>query len=106
MMEKAKVYYKDTLAGIIELGEEKVYKFTYDKAYLENIEYSISQTLPLQKESYQSDTLFSFFDGLIPEGWLLDVAAETWKIEPTDRWRLLLTVCRDCIGAVKVIADE
>ena len=105
-MEKAKVYYQDALAGIIELGEEKVYKFTYEKSYIDNDGSPISQTLPLKQEAYQSDTLFSFFDGLIPEGWLLDIATETWKIKPTDRWRLLLTVCGDCIGAVKVIEHE
>jgi serine/threonine-protein kinase HipA len=43
-----------------------------------------------------------FFDGLISEGWLLDIAIENWKLNPRDRMGLLLTICRDCIGAVHV----
>ena len=38
----------------------------------------------------------------IPEGWLLDIAEETWKLDPRDRFGLLLACCRDCIGAVSV----
>jgi len=46
--------------------------------------------------------LFSFFDGLIPEGWLLNIASNHWKIDRTDRFALLITLCRDTIGAVTV----
>ncbi len=45
---------------------------------------------------------FSFFEGLIPEGWLLDIASENWRINKNDRMGLLLACCRDCIGAVSV----
>jgi len=51
-------------------------------------------------------TLFSFFDGLIPEGWLLDVAQFIWKLDPRDRMGLLLACCRDCVGAVSIIQDN
>ena len=47
--------------------------------------------------------LFPFFDGLIPEGWLLDIAEKSWKINRRDRMSLLLACCKDCIGAVSVI---
>lgn len=51
-----------------------------DKAYLESENASaVSLTLPLSEEAYSSKTLFSFFDGLIPEGWLLDVVSRNWK---------------------------
>jgi serine/threonine-protein kinase HipA len=46
--------------------------------------------------------LFPFFDGLIPEGWLLDIAVDHWKVKANDRFELLLTTCRDSIGAVTV----
>ena len=42
------------------------------------------------------------FDGLIPEGWLLDIAEETWKLDPRDRFGLLLACYQSCIGAVSV----
>ncbi len=50
--------------------------------------------------------MFPFFDGLIPEGWLLDVAVDNWKLKSTDRMGLLLACCKDCIGAVSVIPFE
>jgi len=46
--------------------------------------------------------LFPFFDGLIPEGWLLEVVEDTWKVNPKDRMGLLLVSCRDTIGNVSV----
>lgn len=62
----------------------------------------ISQTPLLSSFPYQS-IFFSFFDGLIPEGWLLDIAEKNWKIPRRDRMGLLLALCRDCIGAVSII---
>lgn len=46
--------------------------------------------------------LFPFFDGLVPEGWLLDIAEKNWKLSARDRMGLLLKTCRDCIGAVSI----
>ena len=58
--------------------------------------------MPKQAEPYQSKTLFAFFDGLIPEGWLLDLVSHNWKLDPRDRFGLLLVACKDCIGAVRI----
>lgn len=103
---KGIVYFEDKRAGVIDQTDEG-YIFQYDSKYVRTPEaIPVSQTLPLSERAYTSKTLFSFFDGLIPEGWLLDVAVETWKINPKDRMLLLLTVCHDCIGAVKVIRED
>ena len=67
---------------------------------------AVSLTLPLQENSFHSSVLFPFFDGLIPEGWLLDIAEKNWKLDSRDRMGLLLTCCRDCIGAVSIIPAE
>lgn len=79
------------------------YHFAYDKDYLAIAEVRpISLTLPLRDAPYTSKVLFPFFDGLIPEGWLLDIAEKNWKLNPRDRMGLLLACCKDCIGAVSV----
>lgn len=108
MMKTGKVFYRDIFAGIIT-EDENGYSFAYSKEYFnsENAE-QISLTLPLQKEIFKSKTMFPFFDGLIPEGWLLDIAEANWKINPRDRMSLLLAFCKNCIGAVSVVsvADE
>lgn len=102
-MRRAGVYYKDVEAGILtEQGSG--YHFRYLPEYLNRDgARAISLTLPLREEPYTSPTLFPFFDGLIPEGWLLDVALRNTDISILDRMGLLLTCCRDCIGAVSVV---
>ena len=64
----------------------------------------MSLTLPLSREKYESNILFPFFDGLIPEGWLLNVVERNWKIDGRDRFGLLLVTCADCIGDVRIEA--
>lgn len=103
-MRSAKVFYKDILAGIVVETNEGDYHFTYDATYVKTYPHQfITFSMPVRKETYRSDRLFPFFDGLIPEGWLLDVATENWKINPNDRMGLLLACCQNCIGAVSVI---
>ena len=100
MSRNAKIYYTDLFAGTL-VEDETGYTFKYDEAYLQNPNAQpISLTLPKQKDSFNSKTMFPFFDGLIPEGWLLDIAQKNWKINPRDRMGLLLSCCKDCIGAV------
>ncbi len=105
-MRKAKVYINNLLAGMLSETDEG-YVFVYDLEYLgANEPVPISLTLPLRKESYRSRVMFPFFDGLIPEGWLLDIAEKNWKIDARDRMGLLLACCRDCIGAVSIVDDS
>ncbi|HAH36804.1 MAG TPA: phosphatidylinositol kinase [Algoriphagus sp.] len=102
-MRQGEIWVANQLAGILEEGEDG-YTFTYLDKYLKSKNpLPVSLTLPLQTESYKSETLFPFFDGLIPEGWLLDVAHQNWKLNPRDRMGLLLKTCRDCIGNISVI---
>jgi serine/threonine-protein kinase HipA len=101
-MKKANVYYKNILAGVIEENDDG-YLFQYDETYINsNSPKPISLTLPIQKQAFQSKILFPFFDGLIPEGWLLNIAVANWKIDTRDRFGLLLNLCYDCIGCVSI----
>ena len=110
-MSKALIQYKGVNAGILEETDEG-YEFRYDKEYLDyEASKPVSLTLPLSEKPYTSPVFFPFFDGLIPEGWLLDVALRNTDISELDRYALLLLCCKDCIGAVSVIpikeeADE
>lgn len=101
---KGKVFVKDTFAGIIE-EIDTGYRFTYDDNYYNNKKSKpISLTMPLTQQEYTSNTLFPFFDGLIAEGWLLEVAIKTWKLNRNDRMAILLATCKDNIGYVSVEA--
>lgn len=99
---RAYVYVRDSFAGTLK-ETDSGYSFIYDSEYLSNEKATaVSLTLPLQSDEYTSKTLFSFFDGLIPEGWLLDVVSHNWKIDPKDRFGLLLVACKDPIGNVRI----
>ena len=102
-MRSAKIYYDRVLAGILRETDDGEYVFQYTKEYVENYpDQFITFTMPVQEEGYMSNWLFPFFEGLIPEGWLLDIASKSWKININDRMGLLLACCSNCIGAVSV----
>jgi serine/threonine-protein kinase HipA len=101
-MRRAKIYYQSQLAGVLS-EEDTGYRFVYDNDYLRQPgAIPVSLTMPLSQKEFESNVLFPFFDGLIPEGWLLDISVQNWKLDPRDRMGLLMTCCRDCIGAVSV----
>lgn len=97
---KGYVYIQNHYAGIIAETEDG-YTFEYDTSYLQRTDaVALSLTMPLQEEEYHTTILFPFFDGLIPEGWLLGVVSRNWKVNVNDRFGLLLAACKDCIGDV------
>lgn len=101
-MRQAKVYMDTRWAGTLT-EDEAGYHFRYEPEYLQRSDAEpVSLTLPLQPETFTSNILFPFFDGLIPEGWLLDIARKNWKLDVRDRMSILMVTCRDCIGAVSV----
>ena len=105
MNRAGKVFVQNVYAGSI-METDSGYEFSYDSTYLENKDaMSVSLTLPLRQEAFTSNTLFPFFDGLIPEGWLLNVVKRNWKIDGKDRFGLMLLTCKDCIGDVRIEAS-
>lgn len=102
-MRQAIIKYNNQAAGILTEQDNGEYEFTYDADYIEqHPDLFISFQMPVSSITYRSKRLFPFFDGLIPEGWLLRIAADTWKINPNDRMGLLLACCQNTIGAVSV----
>lgn len=96
---------KEETGRIYETDEG--YTFQYDLAYINSPDAQpVSLTLPLKETPYKGTVLFPFFDGLIPEGWLLTIAERNWKIQANDRFGLLLACCQDCIGAVSIHPDS
>ncbi len=104
-MRSAEIFHKDILAGILTETNEGEYLFKYEKSYVEKFpKQFITFTMTVRNEEYTDKRLFPFFEGLIPEGWLLDIASKNWKINQNDRMGLLLACCQNCIGAVSVKA--
>lgn len=101
--KRGHVFYQNRLAGILEQGDGE-FIYSYDSTYLTTDDARpVSLSLPLRTTPYRSAVLFAFFDGLIPEGWLLDIAVKNWKLNAKDRMSILLALCHDCIGAVHIL---
>ena len=101
MKRSGKVLFKGKLAGVVWQDDDG-YGFAYNDEYVDGKNPAVSLTLPLRKEPYLSNTMIPFFDGLIPEGWLLNITVKNWKLDNRDRMGLLLIACKDCIGAVSI----
>lgn len=100
------MYIRNDYAGLL-CETDDGYTFAYDKDYLSAESASaVSLTLPMTEAVYCSNVLFPFFDGLIPEGWLLNIVSENWKIDNKDRFGLLLVACNDCIGNVRIVGEK
>lgn len=102
-MRQGIVKYNNIQAGLLTEDDNGEYRFVYDESYVSNYPNQfITFKMPVSPRPYRSNRLFPFFDGLIPEGWLLNIAAESWKINRNDRMGLLLACCQNTIGAVSV----
>lgn len=102
-MRQGLVKYNNEVAGILTEDDNGGYLFVYDEKYvLKHPHQFITFNMQVSSQHYRSKRLFPFFDGLIPEGWLLNIAAESWKINKNDRMGLLLACCQNTIGAVSI----
>ena len=71
-MKQAGIYVNDLYCGVLTEDEEG-FHFTYDETYLAYPEaVPVSPTMPLTVQQYDKEIMFPVFDGLIPEGWLLE----------------------------------
>lgn len=103
IMRQARIYYDTLFCGLLTETNDGYYTFKYDDDYVKQYsEQFITFTMPVREQEYKEKRLFAFFEGLIPEGWLLDIASKSWKINRNDRMGLLLACCENCIGAVSV----
>lgn len=102
-MRRAQILYKDMVAGILTETDDGLYTFQYNENYIvSHPKQFITFSMPVNATTYTDNRLFPFFEGLIPEGWLLNIGTKNWKINQNDRMGLLLAFCRNCIGAVSV----
>lgn len=102
-MRSADIFLNQHLAGLL-VEDDEGFTFTYAASYIGKPHAEpVSLTLPISDNPYKSGVLFPFFDGLIPEGWLLDIVEQNWKLNSKDRMGLLLACCKDCIGNISVV---
>lgn len=101
-MRKAAVYVNGNLAGELEEIERgKEYKFSYLPTYQG---FPVSLTMPLTHMSYTYDRFPPFFEGVLPEGVMLEGLLRYAKIDRGDLLSQLITVGQDLVGNVTVKA--
>jgi len=99
-----KVYNNDLYAGELRQEPGGRCMFTYDPTYLEAKHPAIAFTLPRRAAPHICEQgLHPFFDNLVAEGWLRNAQARALKVEPGNRFALLLAFGKDCAGAVSII---
>ena len=99
-MKKAKVYVDGHYAGqLIEVSRGIEYRFTYSDGYKG---LSVSLTMPISQKSYTFDRFPPFFEGLLPEGPMLEALLKKAKIDSKDLFEQLIKVGGDMVGNVTV----
>lgn len=99
-MRQARVFMHGRFAGILEeLVTDEKYRFVYCEGYDGN---PISLTMPTEQQIYEFSGFPAFFDGLLPEGEMLEGLLRQRKIDRLDCFAQLMAVGGEMVGAVTV----
>lgn len=98
-MRKARILVHKIEAGILEELGKNQFRFTYLADYHGA---PVSLTMPVQTAVYEFNQFPPFFEGLLPEGIMLEALLRKYKIDKHDYFTQLLTVGKDVIGAVTI----
>jgi len=99
-MRRADVFMQGKRAGVLEEIEKgERYRFFYLDDYAGP---PVSLTMPVRERTFDFDRFPPFFDGVLPEGVLLEALLKRRKIDRNDYFRQILAVGEDLVGAVTV----
>lgn len=103
-MKTAKISVNGTLAGELqELERGREYIFNYLPGYSGP---SVSLEMPTTQQVYHFDRFPPFFEGLLPEGLMLEGLLRQTKIDRNDLFAQLVAVGGDLVGNVTAEASE
>jgi serine/threonine-protein kinase HipA len=98
-MTKAYVLVNGIAAGILEKLAGDHYVFTYNPDYQGA---PVSLAMPLAKSPYEFTKFPAFFEGLLPEGIMLEALLRKYKLDKNDYFSQLIKVGHDVVGAVTI----
>ncbi|MBW4362017.1 HipA N-terminal domain-containing protein [Flavobacterium taihuense] len=98
-MRKAIILVHDKKAGVLIEDTSGGYEFIYDDNYEGE---AVSLTMPLTNKKYSFTKFPSFFEGLLPEGIMLEGLLKIGKIDKNDYFSQLIATGNDLVGAVTV----
>lgn len=104
-MRKAIVFVHAKRAGILTEIAPNDYCFEYDANYEGE---AVSLTMPTRHKKYSYTSFPPFFEGLLPEGVMLEGLLRIVKIDKKDYFSQLIATGNDLVGAVtvKLMEDE
>ena len=102
-MRKAIINVHGNRAGILTEMNANEYYFEYDESYQEE---AVSLTMPLNHKKYSYKAFPPFFEGLLPEGIMLEGLLRIAKIDKMDYFSQLIATGNDMVGAVTVKLAE
>ncbi len=104
MQHKLDVYLNQCLTGQLSIDSHGDMLFTYDAQYVTDKQNQpLSQSLPLQKASYDSKQCRPFFGGILPEAHLRASIARHLGISEKNDFALLAAIGGECAGAVSLV---
>jgi len=98
-MRKARILVNKVEAGVLEALRGGGYQFTYHEHYQGP---PVSLTMTLKSKVYDFDVFPPFFEGLLPEGNMLEALLRKYKIDRNDYFEQLIKVGQDVVGAVTI----
>ena len=98
-MRKTRILVNGIEAGVFEKLKGGKYIFTYHPDYQGA---PVSLTMPLTNKIYEFDVFPPFFEGLLPEGIMLEALLRKYKIDRNDYFGQLIKVGQDVVGAVTI----
>lgn len=102
-MRRAKVYVMGNPAGVLEEIEEGRYVFRYLECYAGP---PVSLTMPVEQREHNFDGFPPFFEGLLPEGDMLEGLLRQCKIDRADAFAQLVAVGGEMVGAVTITEES
>ncbi len=98
-MKSVRVCVNRIPAGVLEKLDENKYRFSYQSDYQGA---PVSLTMPIKNLVYEFNQFPPFFEGLLPEGVLLEALLRKYKLDKHDYFGQLIQVGRDLVGAVTI----
>lgn len=100
-MRKAEIFMHRVAAGHLEeTAAGGAYCFKYHPGYKGP---PISLTMPIEEKTFEFDGFPPFFEGLLPEGMMLESLLKKRKLDRHDYFGQLVTLGADLVGAVTVV---
>ncbi len=103
-MKKADILMQGIPAGVLEeIAKGRSYRFSYREDYNGP---AVSLTMPVEEKEFLFSNFPPFFDGLLPEGILLESLLKQRKIDRNDYFSQLIAVGNELVGAVTVLEKK